>query len=118
MTRGAPYTTAPEELHEFVRRFNRGDCFGAHQVLERAWLDNRSAFYKGLIIFASAFVHAQRGNRAGVVKQLGKVPGYLEPYAPCHLGLDVRRLLEQARSWRRRARTAQLSGHPLVAEPS
>lgn len=93
----------PQALRDFVELFNRQRFFESHDVLERAWRANRSRYYKGLIIYASAFVQQQRGNVRGFLKQLGKVPGYLGAYRPYYLGLDVNQILEHVRRWRRDA---------------
>jgi hypothetical protein len=83
----------PPAFLEFLELFNRGAYWESHEVLERPWRVGRSGFYKGLILLASALVHAERGNRAGVVAQLRKAAGALEPYRPAYLGVDVDALL-------------------------
>ena len=54
--------------------YERGDFFLAHELLEPAWMgtaDNgEREFHQGLIKLAAAYVHAVRGNPAGVVKNL------------------------------------------------
>ncbi|HEY8485774.1 MAG TPA: DUF309 domain-containing protein [Limnochordales bacterium] len=87
---------APGALRRFAELFNQGRYWHAHEALEQAWRVGRSRFYQGLIIYASAFVHAQRGNPRGVELQLQKVPAYLEPYRPSYLGVDVQAVLEHA----------------------
>jgi len=84
----------PDAFCRFVALFNRGRFWESHEVLELPWRQNRSPFYKGMIIYASAFVHAQRGNPIGVRKQLVKARRYLTGYAPFYLGVDVAGLLE------------------------
>lgn len=83
----------PPALVEFVRQFNKKWYWSSHEVLETPWLVNRSDFYQGLIIYASAFVHALRGNPVGVGKQLAKVPGKLTKYGPHYMGVDVEAIL-------------------------
>lgn len=84
----------PAAFREFVRLFNERRFWDSHEVLEQPWRRNRSDFYQGLIIFASAYVHAQRGNPAGVRKQMAKVFGKLKPYRPHYLGVDVDQVLQ------------------------
>lgn len=79
----------PAELLEFVALFNRGEYWESHEVLEAPWRRNRSGFFKGLILYASAFVHLRRGNAHGLGAQLRKARRELRPYRPAHLGLDV-----------------------------
>lgn len=83
----------PEALTTFIELFNRGEFWESHEVLETPWRICRSDFYQGLIIYASAFVHAQRGNPVGVRKQMAKVPGKLEKYRPHYMGIDVNDIL-------------------------
>ncbi len=93
MTAGA---RVPAALREFAERFGRGEYWESHEVLETPWRGNRSGFYKGLILLASAWVHVSRGNPRGVAAQLRKTRRELEPYRPAHLGVDVDALLAHA----------------------
>jgi predicted metal-dependent hydrolase len=86
----------PRPLLDFLALFNRGAYWESHEALEGAWRSSRSGFYKGLILYASAFVHAERGNSLGTAAQLAKAVGELEPYRPSYLGLDVDALVRHA----------------------
>jgi predicted metal-dependent hydrolase len=79
-----------------VARFNAREFWESHEVLEGPWRMGRSEFYHGLILYASAFVHVQRGNRKGVQGQLAKAARRLSPYRPAYLGLDVDAILADA----------------------
>lgn len=92
----------PRPFLHFIRLFNDELFWEAHEALEGPWRRCRSPFYKGIIIYASAFVHVQRGNPAGVWKQMGKVLNYLPPYRPGYMGLDVETILADARRCRER----------------
>lgn len=106
----------PAAYLEFVRLFNAEAYWESHEVLEAPWRENRSAFYQGLIIYASAFVHAQRGNPRGVRIQLEKAERYLAPYAPAYMGLDVQRILDHGRRCRAIVEEApSLQGEELTA---
>ncbi|OUM98339.1 MAG: hypothetical protein BAA04_05795 [Firmicutes bacterium ZCTH02-B6] len=89
-------TPLPEPFVRFIDLFNAGAYWESHEVLEQPWRANRSDFYQGLIIYASAFVHAQRGNPRGVRLQLLKVQRKLPPYRPHYLGIDVDRIFAHA----------------------
>ena len=91
----------PALFLEFVARFNRGEFWESHEVLEGAWRAHRSSFYKGLILYASAYVHVLRGNARGIRAQLEKAERHLAMYHPSYLGLDVGALLENAEHCRR-----------------
>jgi predicted metal-dependent hydrolase len=57
-----------------LQAYDRGDVFLAHELLEPAWMGTRDLdereLLQGLIKLAAAFVHAARGNPAGVTKNL------------------------------------------------
>ncbi len=99
-----PELRLPPAYAAFLERFSRGEFWEAHEVLEGAWRAGRSGFYKGLILLASAWVHAGRGNAHGVSAQLGKAARELAPYAPAYLGQDVAALLALARRGEETAR--------------
>jgi predicted metal-dependent hydrolase len=69
---------APSEREAALRAgleaYHRGDAFLAHELLEPAWMGTRDVaereLLQGLIKLAAAFVHAARGNAAGVAKNL------------------------------------------------
>lgn len=87
----------PDEYLRFIELFNRGEYWESHEVLEAPWRRHGSRFYKGMIIYASAFVHAQRGNPRGVWKQLLKAERYLAEFTPHYMGLDLLRLMDHLR---------------------
>ena len=75
-----------------IERFNACEYFEAHEVWEELWTEYRGPsrkFYQGLIQAAVALYHFGNGNVRGARKLHISVHGYLEPYAPAHLGLDV-----------------------------
>lgn len=84
------------ELARFVGLFRDGRYWDSHEALETAWRRNDSRFYKGLILYASAFVHVGRHNAHGVRAQLRKTVHHLTPYAPSYLGFDVAAILRHA----------------------
>jgi len=70
-------------------------------VLEGPWRETGSDFYHGLILYASAFVHVQRGNPHGIRAQLAKAERFLREFRPAYLGVDVGPLLSHARVCRK-----------------
>lgn len=85
----------PLAYRQFVDLFNREQYWESHEVLETPWRHNRSRFYRGMIIYASAFVHAQRGNPRGVWKQMCKAERYLSEYGSHYMGLDLNDLMRR-----------------------
>ncbi|HYM83859.1 MAG TPA: DUF309 domain-containing protein [Candidatus Dormibacteraeota bacterium] len=57
-----------------LEAYRRGDFFEAHELLEPAWMGAPDLverdLYQGLIKLAAAYVHAVRGNPAGVTTNL------------------------------------------------
>ena len=87
----------PQPYLECVRRYNAGEHWHAHEVLEDLWRatvePERRRFYQGIIQLAAAFVHAERGNLRGVQRLLAKAGAKLEAVSSPYLGLDVAALL-------------------------
>ena len=80
----------------FLQLFNRREFWESHEALEGPWREHGSEFYHALILFASAFVHVNRGNRHGIAAQLEKARPLLEARTPHYLGLDVDAILQHA----------------------
>ena len=74
----------------------RGEYFAAHEAFETAWRaappDERD-FFQGLVHAVVFAYQAARGKEIGAARQREKGLRRLAPYAPCHRGLDVARLL-------------------------
>lgn len=98
----APFASLPPPLREFIDLFNGGQYFESHEVLEHAWLKNRSDFYQGLIIYAAAYVKRDRDSPRGIWLNMGKSLNYLRPYPGAYLGLRVDFLKNHGENARRR----------------
>lgn len=75
-----------------IRLFNERKFFECHEVLEEIWRPDRTArrlFWQALIHLAVAFHHAQKGNRPGAQRQLGKGLRKLAGYLPVWEGVDT-----------------------------
>jgi hypothetical protein len=98
----------PERRHEILleglNAYDRGDFFLAHELLEPAWMGASDpaerTLYQGLIKLAAAFVHAARGNPAGVEKNLrGARERLAEAVAAgASAGLDIPGILREVDS--------------------
>ena len=80
---------------EGIEHFNVCDFFEAHEVWEDLWQDDfgpSRKFYQGLIQAAVALHHFGNGNIRGARKLFLSCQGYLSPYRPVHLGLDIEKL--------------------------
>ncbi len=78
-SRPAPFPTA---LEAFVELFNQEAFWESHEVLEGPWRETRSDFYHGLILYASAFVHVQRGIPTGFGRSSRRRSGSSGNFAP------------------------------------
>lgn len=88
----------PAGYYRYFELFNAEEFWEAHEALEEIWKETKDdRFLRGLIVFAAAFVHVQRGNASGCRKVLEKCIVWLEPYAPRRWDLDVERVLAHAR---------------------
>ena len=82
-----------------LEAYERGDVFLAHELLEPAWMGTldmpERELIQGLIKLAAAFVHAARGNPAGVAKNLRGARDRLANAGDAgeHTGIDVWALL-------------------------
>jgi predicted metal-dependent hydrolase len=89
---------------EGVRLFNQTRWFEAHEVLERAWLDEPTPLrrlYQGILQVGVGLHHARRGNLRGALSLLDRGMSLLAPFEPATLGIDVARLVRDAAAARR-----------------
>ena len=80
-----------------IEYFNSCDFFESHEAWEEIWTEHfgpSRKFYQGLIQAAVALHHFGNGNIRGAKKLYYGSRGYLEPYRPRHLGLDIDKFLE------------------------
>ena len=72
--RPLPAATRRRALRDGLDAYDRGDFFLAHELLEPAWMGTADIgereLLQGLIKLAAAYVHAVRGNAAGIRKNL------------------------------------------------
>jgi predicted metal-dependent hydrolase len=95
----------PPLLREGAELFNAGHYFEAHEVLERAWIEECGAvrgLYQGVLQVGVGLHHARRGNRRGALALLDRGMAHLAEFRPQRLGLDVDRLLNDTLRARRR----------------
>ena len=86
---------------EGIEHFNKCDFFEAHEVWEELWADTQGPprrFYQGLIQVAVCLHHFGNGNIRGAKKVYYGSAGYLEPYRPKHMGLDLDKFLAEMKA--------------------
>ncbi|HXG48995.1 MAG TPA: DUF309 domain-containing protein [Methylomirabilota bacterium] len=97
--------------------FNEGLFYEAHDVLEELWLAERGGprdgFYKGLIQFAGAFVHLQKGRLRPAAALFRLSQSYLGRYPDRFDGLDLARVRSLADEWVASLETNGFADNPL-----
>jgi predicted metal-dependent hydrolase len=81
-----------------IEFFNACEFFESHEAWEELWSDEvgpSRKFLQGLIQAAVALHHFGNGNIRGAKKLYYGAHGYLEPFRPRHMGLDVGEFLGQ-----------------------
>lgn len=108
----SPFRKIPphEDANPYIRsrlihaidKFNAGDFFECHEILEDIWFDVRGSsrdFYQGLLHIAVGFYHlTKRKNKKGTILQLNKALTKLEGYGERFNGVDTDKLLKQVKS--------------------
>jgi len=86
-----------------IEQFNRREYFECHETLETIWLVERDpvrTLYKGILQVGVGCLHLLRGNYRGAIIKLQSGADYLEPFRPVCMGVDVARLIADARRLR------------------
>ena len=89
----------PPGLRRSIAQFNRGEFFECHETLEELWLAERRSIrrlYQGILQIGVAFYHLLDGRFRPAVTLLRRGSGYLQPFAPACMGVDVAHLLSGA----------------------
>ena len=82
-----------------IELFNQGEYFAAHEELEEAWMDDRSAgrdLYRGVLQIAVAYFHLLKGNYKGTLKMFQRSHRWLDPLPDFCRGIDVAQLRRDA----------------------
>lgn len=91
------------ELLRGIEQFNRREYFECHETLEAAWNAEPApvrTLYKGVLQVGVGCYHLLRRNYRGAVVKLQTGADYLEPFAPRCMGIEVGRLIADARRLR------------------
>jgi hypothetical protein len=97
--RPLPLETRRTAFEHALEAYGADDFFEAHELLEPAWMGTADleerALHQGLIKVAAAYVHAVRGNPAGITRNLEGARGHLARTgrAAAAWGVDVDALL-------------------------
>ncbi len=80
----------PTEYYDFFIKFNEGDYYTCHDLLEDIWMtDKENFFLKGLLQMTVALYHYGYGNVKGAKAMMQVSHHYLQKYRPIYWGLDL-----------------------------
>jgi uncharacterized protein len=86
-------TDYPAEYYEFFIKFNEGDYYTCHDLLEDMWMtDKGNLFLKGLLQMSVAIYHYSYGNVKGARLMMQAAHDYLQTYRPVYWGLDLEKV--------------------------
>jgi hypothetical protein len=77
-----------------IRHFNRGEYRACVEPLEVLFFADRNTFYQGLLHLVVALLQTRLGMVRGPRLRFASAAELMQPYAPCHRGLDVEGLLD------------------------
>lgn len=82
-----------------LEKFNQGEYFEAHELLEEAWKEDETPareLYRAILQVAVAYLQIERGNYNGAVKMFLRMRQWIDPLPDRCRGVDVARLREDA----------------------
>lgn len=91
----------PDGALRGIEEFNGGKYFEQHETLELVWrAETRPVrdLYRGILQIGVAFLQIERDNTPGAIKMFERAFRWLEPFSPACQGVDVERLLREART--------------------
>ena len=89
-------TRQPSLLIQGLEEFNRGEFYECHESLERLWMSEPRPIrqlYQGILQISVACHHLREQRYQPVITLLERGCGYLEPFAPACMGVDISALL-------------------------
>jgi predicted metal-dependent hydrolase len=93
---------SPGLIHA-IAQFNSREFFECHETLEAIWNAEPGpirVLYKGILQVGVGCYHLLRRNYRGALMKLQSGADYLEPFAPRCMGVEVARLITDARRLR------------------
>jgi hypothetical protein len=75
--------------------FNQGEYFEAHELLEIAWNEDRTAgrmLYQAILQVSVAYLQIERENYRGAIKMFQRLRKWLDPLPDACRGVDINRL--------------------------
>jgi predicted metal-dependent hydrolase len=98
-------TSCQEPLPHFavkgLEKFNRKEYFEAHDLLERAWMEDDTPgrdLYRAILQVSVAYYQILRGNYNGAVKMFLRVRKWLDPLPESCRGININKLRGEVNS--------------------
>lgn len=86
-------TEYPMEYYEFFIKFNEGDYYTCHDLLEEIWMTEKdNLFLKGILQMSVAIYHYEYGNIAGALLMMKAAHRYIQKYRPVYWGIDLEKV--------------------------
>jgi len=88
------------EARKGIDLFNLGEFYKAHDPLELAWMDTSPPerdLYQGILQIGLAYFQISQGNYRGTIKMFIRGQRNLEPLGKTLLGVDITKLLADAK---------------------
>ena len=96
--------TCDEPLAHFalkgLEKFNRGEYFEAHDLLEIAWMEDQTPgrdLYRAILQVAVAYYQILRGNYNGAAKMFLRVRKWIDPLPDTCRGINIAKLRQEVR---------------------
>ena len=86
----------PDLLLQAVEEFNQGKFIECHESLEKLWKSEHRPIrrlYQGILQIGVAFHHLRQHRYRSTITLLERGGGYLEPFAPDCMGVDISGLI-------------------------
>ncbi|MFT4412968.1 DUF309 domain-containing protein [Fredinandcohnia humi] len=85
----------PLEYYEFFIKFNEGDYYTCHDLLEEIWMTEKgNLFLKGILQMTVAIYHYEYGSVKGARLMLEAGKEYIQDFRPLHWGIDLEEVNE------------------------
>jgi uncharacterized protein len=85
----------PLEYYEFFIKFNEGDYYTCHDLLEEIWMtDKENYFLKGMLQMTVALYHYSYGNVKGARMMMEAASQYIQKYRPFYWGVNLEKVNE------------------------
>ncbi len=85
----------PEEYLLFFEKFNTGEYYECHDLLESIWLgDRENRYLQGMLQMAVGIYHYEYGNVKGARLMFQSALIYLQKYRPYYWGVNVEVVIE------------------------